>query len=140
MTPPKGKDFLRKIDLVLEREKNWVRTLFSSPLLPLSQDILWKLLCLQYILMFFKSLCSQVWWKRDGCPPFEKQPLEKKTVQDGSKKRYAYNFLWRFIYLFIFMITNSVRFQWFLQGIFRRIERNINLFFKIHVSIPQLSI
>ncbi|KAK7857001.1 tho complex subunit 1 [Quercus suber] len=51
MTPPKGKDFLRKIDHVLEREKNWV------------------------------------WWKRDGCPPFEKQPLEKKTVQDGSKKR-----------------------------------------------------
>ncbi|XWS57045.1 hypothetical protein CRYUN_Cryun09bG0137800 [Craigia yunnanensis] len=28
-----------------------------------------------------------VWWKRDGCPPFEKQPAEKKTVQDGAKKR-----------------------------------------------------
>ncbi|XVF41073.1 hypothetical protein PTKIN_Ptkin01aG0250900 [Pterospermum kingtungense] len=28
-----------------------------------------------------------VWWKRDGCPPFEKQPIEKKTVQDGAKKR-----------------------------------------------------
>ncbi|XP_059433717.1 THO complex subunit 1 [Corylus avellana] len=51
MTPPKGKDFLRKIEHILEREKNWV------------------------------------WWKRDGCPPFEKQPLEKKTVQDGTKKR-----------------------------------------------------
>ncbi|KAK3228771.1 hypothetical protein Dsin_000652 [Dipteronia sinensis] len=28
-----------------------------------------------------------VWWKRDGCPPFEKQPIENKTVQDGTKKR-----------------------------------------------------
>lgn len=26
-----------------------------------------------------------VWWKRDGCPPFEKQPVEKKV--DGVKKR-----------------------------------------------------
>uniref|UniRef100_A0A803MX55 THO complex subunit 1 n=1 Tax=Chenopodium quinoa TaxID=63459 RepID=A0A803MX55_CHEQI len=26
-----------------------------------------------------------VWWKRDGCPPFEKQPMEKKV--DGTKKR-----------------------------------------------------
>ncbi|KAF5442868.1 hypothetical protein F2P56_035483 [Juglans regia] len=32
-----------------------------------------------------------VWWKRDGCPAFEKQPLEKKTVQDGAKKRYGSN-------------------------------------------------
>ena len=39
MTPPKGKDFLRKIDHVLEREKNWVRTLFSSPLLSLSLSL-----------------------------------------------------------------------------------------------------
>ncbi|XVF00176.1 hypothetical protein REPUB_Repub03eG0262700 [Reevesia pubescens] len=30
---------------------------------------------------------SMVWWKRDGCPPFEKQPIEKKTVQDGAKRR-----------------------------------------------------
>ncbi|CAK9133659.1 unnamed protein product [Ilex paraguariensis] len=30
-----------------------------------------------------------VWWKRDGCPPFEKQPIEKKSVQDGARKRYA---------------------------------------------------
>ncbi|KAB1222259.1 THO complex subunit 1 [Morella rubra] len=51
ITPPRGIDFLHKIDHILEREKNWV------------------------------------WWKRDGCPPFEKQPLEKKTVQDGAKKR-----------------------------------------------------
>ncbi|KAJ9190536.1 hypothetical protein P3X46_001724 [Hevea brasiliensis] len=50
-TPPKGKDFLQKIEHILEREKNWV------------------------------------WWKRDGCPPFEKQPIENKTVQDGNKKR-----------------------------------------------------
>uniref|UniRef100_A0A2P2M6F4 THO complex subunit 1 n=1 Tax=Rhizophora mucronata TaxID=61149 RepID=A0A2P2M6F4_RHIMU len=50
-TPPKGRDFLQKIEHVLEREKNWV------------------------------------WWKRDGCPPFEKQPVEKKIVQDGRKKR-----------------------------------------------------
>ncbi|KAK4483569.1 hypothetical protein RD792_010768, partial [Penstemon davidsonii] len=28
-----------------------------------------------------------VWWKRDGCPPFEKQPLEKKLAQDGGKRR-----------------------------------------------------
>uniref|UniRef100_A0A5B6YPV1 Putative THO complex subunit 1-like isoform X1 n=1 Tax=Davidia involucrata TaxID=16924 RepID=A0A5B6YPV1_DAVIN len=28
-----------------------------------------------------------VWWKRDGCPAFEKQPIEKKSVQDGAKKR-----------------------------------------------------
>lgn len=28
-----------------------------------------------------------VWWKRDGCPPFEKQPIEKKSHQDGVKKR-----------------------------------------------------
>ncbi|XP_071697560.1 THO complex subunit 1-like isoform X2 [Rutidosis leptorrhynchoides] len=28
-----------------------------------------------------------VWWKRDGCGPFEKQPGEKKTVRDGGKKR-----------------------------------------------------
>ncbi|KAL8162680.1 hypothetical protein V2J09_014169, partial [Rumex salicifolius] len=27
-----------------------------------------------------------VWWKRDGCPPFEK-PVEKKTVQDVKKRR-----------------------------------------------------
>ncbi|KAF5733648.1 Nuclear matrix protein-related isoform 1 [Tripterygium wilfordii] len=51
VTPPKGKDFLRSIEHILEREKNWV------------------------------------WWKRDGCPPFEKQPTEKKAVQEGPKKR-----------------------------------------------------
>ncbi|GMH30510.1 hypothetical protein Nepgr_032353 [Nepenthes gracilis] len=28
-----------------------------------------------------------VWWKRDGCPPFEKQPIEKKVAQDVVKKR-----------------------------------------------------
>ncbi|XAR54473.1 hypothetical protein NMG60_11029616 [Bertholletia excelsa] len=28
-----------------------------------------------------------VWWKRDGCPPFEKPPIEKKAGQDGVKKR-----------------------------------------------------
>lgn len=49
--PPKGKDFLKSIEHILEREKNWV------------------------------------WWKRDGCPPFEKQPLEKKAIQDGAKRR-----------------------------------------------------
>ncbi|GAV58843.1 efThoc1 domain-containing protein [Cephalotus follicularis] len=50
-TPPKGKEFLHRIEHILEREKNWV------------------------------------WWKRDGCPPFEKQLLEKKVAQDGVKKR-----------------------------------------------------
>ncbi|XP_020248097.1 THO complex subunit 1 isoform X2 [Asparagus officinalis] len=28
-----------------------------------------------------------VWWKRDGCPPFEKQITEKRVGQDGVKKR-----------------------------------------------------
>ncbi|KAM7472642.1 hypothetical protein LguiA_010825 [Lonicera macranthoides] len=28
-----------------------------------------------------------VWWKRDGCPPFEKQPVEKKSLQEGARKR-----------------------------------------------------
>ncbi|KAJ4821803.1 suppressor of the transcriptional defect of hpr1 by overexpression [Turnera subulata] len=51
ITPPKGKDFLHKIEHILEREKNWV------------------------------------WWKRDGCPPFEKQPTVNKMIPDGSKKR-----------------------------------------------------
>ncbi|WCJ39199.1 THO complex subunit 1 [Euphorbia peplus] len=51
MTPPKGMNFLCKIEHILEREKNWV------------------------------------WWKRDGCQPFEKQPIENKTTQDGTKKR-----------------------------------------------------
>ncbi|WOL10731.1 THO complex subunit 1 isoform X1 [Canna indica] len=30
-----------------------------------------------------------VWWKRDGCPAFEKQPVERKIGQDGTKKRKA---------------------------------------------------
>ncbi|KAI4332946.1 hypothetical protein L6164_017812 [Bauhinia variegata] len=51
LTPPRGVQFLNKIEHVLEREQNWV------------------------------------WWKRDGCPPFEKQPTEKKAVQEGAKKR-----------------------------------------------------
>jgi THO complex subunit 1 len=29
-----------------------------------------------------------VWWKRDGCPAFEKPPIDKKTTaQEGAKKR-----------------------------------------------------
>ncbi|KAK9117914.1 hypothetical protein Scep_016007 [Stephania cephalantha] len=28
-----------------------------------------------------------VWWKRDGCPPLEKHPTEKKAGHDGLKKR-----------------------------------------------------
>lgn len=51
MTPPKGTDFLRQVEHILEREKNWV------------------------------------WWKRDGCPAFEKQPTEKNVVTGGAKKR-----------------------------------------------------
>ncbi|ESQ40922.1 hypothetical protein EUTSA_v10013059mg [Eutrema salsugineum] len=51
ITPPKGKEFLRAVEHILEREKNWV------------------------------------WWKRDGCPPFEKQPIEKKSPNAGQKKR-----------------------------------------------------
>ncbi|KAG9156229.1 hypothetical protein Leryth_022116 [Lithospermum erythrorhizon] len=49
--PPNGIDFLRSIEHILERERNWV------------------------------------WWKRDGCPPFEKPPLEKKLGQEGTRKR-----------------------------------------------------
>ncbi|KAG5049164.1 hypothetical protein JHK85_010267 [Glycine max] len=51
LTPPKGTEFLHKIEHILEREKNWV------------------------------------WWKRDGCLPYEKQRIEKKAVPDGPKKR-----------------------------------------------------
>ncbi|KAL8061851.1 hypothetical protein ABFX02_02G109900 [Erythranthe guttata] len=51
MMPPKGKEFLRSIEHILERERNWV------------------------------------WWKRDGCPPFEKQPIEKKLAQETGRKR-----------------------------------------------------
>ncbi|XVE68418.1 hypothetical protein DITRI_Ditri09bG0067000 [Diplodiscus trichospermus] len=40
--------------------------------------------CIEHILEREKNW---VWWKRDGCPPFEKQPIEKKTVHDGAKKR-----------------------------------------------------
>ncbi|CAA6655780.1 unnamed protein product [Spirodela intermedia] len=28
-----------------------------------------------------------VWWKRDGCPAFEKPAIERKTGQDGVRKR-----------------------------------------------------
>lgn len=50
-------------------------------------------------LYLYRKLCSffcnhvefmflfQVWWKRDGCPPFEKQPVEKKLAQNGGRKR-----------------------------------------------------
>ncbi|OIV92408.1 hypothetical protein TanjilG_23008 [Lupinus angustifolius] len=51
LTPPKGREFLCKIEHILEREKNWV------------------------------------WWKRDGCLPYERQPIEKKTVQGDKKRR-----------------------------------------------------
>ncbi|KAE9590639.1 putative THO complex, subunit THOC1 protein [Lupinus albus] len=51
LTPPKGREFLCKIEHILEREKNWV------------------------------------WWKRDGCLPYERQPMEKKTVQGDKKRR-----------------------------------------------------
>ncbi|KAJ4973113.1 hypothetical protein NE237_006287 [Protea cynaroides] len=40
--------------------------------------------CIEHILEREKNW---VWWKRDGCPPFEKQAVEKKTGQDGVKKR-----------------------------------------------------
>ena len=40
---------------------------------------------------------------------------------------------------FFLMIINAVRLWWFLRGIFKRIETNANLFFKIHVSTPQWS-
>ncbi|KAJ0233915.1 THO complex subunit 1 [Hirschfeldia incana] len=51
ITPPKGKEFLRAVEHILEREKNWV------------------------------------WWKRDGCQPFEKQPIENKSTNAGQKRR-----------------------------------------------------
>ncbi|KAK3150240.1 hypothetical protein QOZ80_3AG0230680 [Eleusine coracana subsp. coracana] len=49
--PPKGKEFLKSIEHILEREKNWV------------------------------------WWKRDGCPAYEKHPYENKSGQAGVRKR-----------------------------------------------------
>ncbi|GJN30047.1 hypothetical protein PR202_gb18321 [Eleusine coracana subsp. coracana] len=51
--PPKGKEFLKSIEHILEREKNWV------------------------------------WWKRDGCPAYEKHPYENKSGQAGVRKRYT---------------------------------------------------
>jgi hypothetical protein len=30
MTPPKGKDFLHKVEHILERKKNWVRICLPS--------------------------------------------------------------------------------------------------------------
>ncbi|XP_078448484.1 nuclear matrix protein-like protein [Wolffia australiana] len=51
LTPPNGKDFLKSVEHILEREKNWV------------------------------------WWKRDGCPAFEKLVAERKTGQERARKR-----------------------------------------------------
>ncbi|KAF7066426.1 hypothetical protein CFC21_072417 [Triticum aestivum] len=51
MIPQKGREFLRSIEHIVERERNWV------------------------------------WWKRDGCPAFEKQTFEKKSGQAGVRKR-----------------------------------------------------
>ncbi|XP_010266403.1 PREDICTED: THO complex subunit 1-like [Nelumbo nucifera] len=42
------------------------------------------LYCIEHILEREKNW---FWWKRDGCPPFEKQPAEKKMGQDGLRKR-----------------------------------------------------
>ncbi|KAE8735747.1 THO complex subunit 1 [Hibiscus syriacus] len=47
-----------------------------------------------------------VWWKRDGCQPFEKQPIEKKTVHDGAKKRYA------IAELFLHIVPAVLSFKW----------------------------
>ena len=85
MTPPKGKDFLHKVEHILEREKNWVRIFLLSLsifCLPFS-----KILMVMIKIIFLENVSAQVWWKRDGCPPFEKQPIEKKVVQDGAKRR-----------------------------------------------------
>lgn len=41
---------------------------------------------------WFSSLwihLKKVWWKRDGCPAFEKPPFETKSGQGGGRKRYA---------------------------------------------------
>lgn len=89
MTPPKGKDFLNKVEHILEREKNWVRTFYSQISCLLFTKILMVVINLLLLFFFWQMVCAQVWWKRDGCPPFEKQPMEKKVVQDGAKKRYA---------------------------------------------------
>ncbi|KAL8244878.1 hypothetical protein R6Q59_011136 [Mikania micrantha] len=40
--------------------------------------------CIEHIL---ERERNWVWWKRDGCGPFEKQPAEKKTIRDAGKKR-----------------------------------------------------
>lgn len=30
---------------------------------------------------------DEVWWTRNGCLPFKKQPLEKKLIQDGGGEK-----------------------------------------------------
>ncbi|KAK8970863.1 hypothetical protein KSP40_PGU008019 [Platanthera guangdongensis] len=40
--------------------------------------------CIEHILEREKNW---LWWKWEGCPPFEKQPAEKKIGQDATKKR-----------------------------------------------------
>ena len=89
MIPPKGKEFLQSIEHILEREKNWVYTLLqcTSLILPLRDFHHFSSLCLHI---------EKVWWKRDGCPAFEKQPFEKKSGQAGARKRCATCFLQAF--------------------------------------------
>lgn len=78
ITPPKGKEFLRAVEHILEREKNWVCVLLLLSLFTFWLEGKWSLMV---------SLI-QVWWKRDGCPPFEKQPIENKSAIAGQKRRY----------------------------------------------------
>lgn len=89
-TPPNGKEFLRKIEHVLEREKNWVGilshlslTLICAPIFFCMHLGLFALITVNTCVAIF-----QVWWKRDGCLPFEKQLMEEKA-HNSAKKRYA---------------------------------------------------
>ena len=69
MTPPKGKDFLCKIDHILEREKNWVRDFSVHPCfslsLSLSRNSLEIVMFAVYLNLFQISLILGVveaWW------------------------------------------------------------------------------
>ena len=64
MTPPKGKDFLCKIDHIIECEKNWVSTLFSLSL-SLSRYSLKIVMFAEYLNLCQISLVLGVvetWW------------------------------------------------------------------------------
>jgi len=82
--PPKGKEFLKSIEHILEREKNWVCFLLHMV------QVFFTFIVETYTTNGSHPLyLEKVWWKRDGCLAFEKPPFEKKPGQAGGRKRYA---------------------------------------------------